>query len=281
MTDHDPRQPAPQAPDALHAPAAPAAGGAAGADAAARALADGALVAAMRRGEGAAFREFLRRFQPLLAHHARTLGWAPELADDAVADVLGDAALRLAAPGARPPRSLAAYLVAALHNRARNAHRDGDRAARRRAVASEDGPGRDALPALCSEASARATHGPAWEPAPLAPPLDRLARALVDGLEEDERALLAWMAHRVPHRDIARWLGIGHAAATKRAERLRARLRTRARRHLDELDGDEREALLRFFRRAGAGAADVVSLADDRRAPRGAGVPGREDPLHA
>lgn len=220
--------------------------------AAARALGDAALVDAMRRGDAAALREFLLRFEPLLEHHAHRLGASGGERDDLVGETLEDAALALIAPNASTPRSLPAYLVRALRNRLLNARRG----ARGQALARVREPvARDALVAdegLCSESSLRASAGPGWEPPRPSRPVAALAAALLDDLSDDERVLLVWVSHHVPYREIAQWLGLGYAAVGKRVERLRARLRARADLHLASLDDADRGALEALFSRAGS-----------------------------
>lgn len=219
---------------------------------AARALGDAALVDAMRRGDASALREFLLRFEPLLEHHAHRLGASGIERDDLVGETLEDAALALVAPNATTPRSLPAYLVAALRNRLLNARRG----ARGAAVARVREPSaREAMPSdegLCSESSLRASAGPGWEPPRPSRPVAALASALFDDLSEDERVLLVWVSHHVPYREIAQWLGVGYAAVGKRVERLRARLRARADVHLASLNDADRAAVEALFTRAGS-----------------------------
>ena len=207
----------------------------------------------MRRGEAPAFRDFLLRFGPLLLEHTRRLGIPTAERDGYVVEVLGDAATGLAVGAVRPPRSLAAYLVTALRHRVLNAERGRTRRERlAHAAAGEGEPDRERVVApACSEHAIRSSRGPDWDGTPLPCALARLAVALDERLSEPERLLLVWVSHRVPHRQIARWLGISHAAAAQRVWRLRERLRRAALEHAAETRGDERAELERFFRRAG------------------------------
>ena len=236
----------------------------------ARALGDGALVEAMRRGDTSALREFLLRFEPLLDHHAHRLGASGGERDDLVGETLEDAALALVVPNAATPRSLPAYLVASLRNRILNSRRTAGGARRVRESALGDRP--SAGDALCSESSQRASAGPGWEPPRPSRAVASLASALLDDLSDDERLLLVWVSHHVPYREIASWLGIGYAAVGKRVERLRARLRARADLHLAASSDAERRALETLFTRAGPLAPRMPPSAPVRpvRVPSGA-----------
>ena len=134
---------------------------------------------------------------------------------------------------------------------------------RERYATDAGGGGERALHDAASEDAIRRSFGPAWEGVPRSPAIDRLARAVEQGLSDDERLLLAWLAARVPQRQIAAWLGVGHGAVRVRVTRLRARLRDSALRHAYRLDGEERRELDRFFRRidiAVAGPSDSRQL---------------------
>lgn len=267
---------------------------------------DAQLVAGMRAGREAAYAEFVRRWQPLLSDAARRLGLAPDDGDDLVADVLVEAATAFGS-GRAAPRAMGAYLTTALRNRARNHWRDEARRRAREAAAyaaatgdagalevagvaeaTADGHGADGAPSAdgvrrmtghaAGYAGSRAAAARVREPAapavpddsPLAPPpLARLAEALTRGLSRDERLLLVWSGHHVPHRTIAEWLGSTPGAVGKRLERLRARLRRAALAHLEDVPAAERALLVRFLRRADVGGTGDVP--DD---PSGAGPNG-------
>lgn len=239
-------------------------------DLAARALGDAALVDAMRRGDNGALREFLIRFEPLLEHHAHRLGASGGERDDLVGDTLEDAALALLAPDATTPRSIPAYLVTSLRNRLLNSRRVSGGVRRVRECAANGAAIAD--DALCSESSQRASAGPAWEPPRPSRAIASLAGVLLEDLSEEERVLLVWVSHHVPYREIALWLGIGYAAVGKRVERLRARLRARADRHIAAASDAERRALETLFTRAGSPAARQPLLTSPRatRVPSGA-----------
>lgn len=230
-----------------------------------RALGDAALLEAMRRGEEAAFREFIVRFERQLDLHARRLGLVGGERRTIVAETLDDAALTLIIPGRATPRSLPAYLVIALRNRLRNELRNRTRS-RVREEHSGDAAAEDTDGSLLySEGTRRDSAGPAWEPAITSPTVVALSAALVGDLTEEERVLLVWVSHHVPYREIAAWLDVGYAAVGKRVERLRARLRARAEQHLESLPDAERAKLLVLLARGGvSGRLDPVPAAVPR-----------------
>ena len=238
----------------------------------------------MRRADELAFREFVLRFRPYLLDAAARAGAPAGERDALVADVLVDACARLADDRHPAPRTLAAYLGTALRNRWRNVCR-GERRRHARdvdALAAEvaDAADEGAVPSLGSEWSRQASRGPDDDPVPLHPALAALAAALTGELRDDEeRLVLAWLGHHVPQRIIADWLGVSYAAASKRVERLRHRLRRAALAHAASLDDAERRVLLAFFRRADGNDAPPPAL-DGTRAPRrvrAAGAPAPPD----
>jgi DNA-binding CsgD family transcriptional regulator len=104
---------------------------------------------------------------------------------------------------------------------------------------------------VCSEASIRASAGPAAEPPPLSPVLERLSRVVDAGITAEERQLLRWVSASIPQRLIAEWLGVTHNAVRVRVLRLRDRLMDIALRADGPWSPGEREALYDFFRRSG------------------------------
>lgn len=242
---------------------------------------DDTLVALMQQGDERAYTEFVRRWQPLLTDAARRLGFSPDDADDLVADVLVEVATAFGA-GREAPRTMASYLVTALRNRARNHWRNEERRRAREAAVREElepaasghSSGEDAVREYPAPDHTRArvvregTVPSAVAEAPrAAPPLLRLAQALTRGLSREERLLLIWAGHRVPHRTIAEWLGSNPGAVSKRIERLRTRLQRAAEEHLKDVSETERAAILRVIRR-GEPAWANVSTPDGRRGVR-------------
>jgi RNA polymerase sigma-70 factor (ECF subfamily) len=234
-----------------------------------RALDDRALVLALRAGDKRAIDELVERHRPWLLRQARRAGLAPDDADDVVIELLAHAAARLGDWRVRIPDSLAAWLAAALRNRIINARRGRGRL--ERALRDAADPDEAVVAGACSEATLRASRGPAWDPPAPPPELERLARALLDGLGEEERLLVLWDHHRIPRRTIAAWLGIGHEAAKQRIRRLRLRLRALARRHAATLPEQERRALARHL------GATLIGADDTHDAPAAAMPAGRED----
>lgn len=207
--------------------------------------ADAALVAAMRRDDRGALEAFHVRFAPLLARCLRAWGAPPEVADDVAGDVLTDVALALLRHTTPVPRSLAAYLLTALR------HRLGARARARDASAGDD-DGAEADAGGCSEHARRGAAGPAWAPPAAHPAVAALVAHLEAPLRDDERQLLAWLAHHVPLRTVATWLGVPYDTACKRAQRLRARLRRRAAAYVAARPPDERRQLDALLARGAA-----------------------------
>lgn len=228
------------------------------------AMGDPALVAALRCEDEGALREFFVRFRPGLLLAARSLRVDPGERDALVDDCLADVAVHLITSDTPPPRSLPAYLARSLRNRVLNAARTRTRAERRLGDASTASPDNgDALAACCSEHALRTSTGPA-EAVDLSPSLQRLAAALEAPLDREERLLVVWMSHLVPHAEIAGWLGVAPKSAAKRIERLRERLQLVALRHLELTDGDERRELLAFLGRAALGPGAAARLAGIR-----------------
>jgi RNA polymerase sigma factor (sigma-70 family) len=207
----------------------------------------------MRRDDAVAIREFYRRFTPLLWKIARQAHVQPALRDDVVTDCLTDSALHLMQSTVATPANLAGYLVAALRHRLVNDRRSARRRTSTGSAAVWTGDGEGVVREVCSEASIRASAGPAAEAPPLSPLLARLSRVIDAGLSDDERQMLRWVSASIPQRLIAEWLGITHNAARARVLRLRERLFDLA------LKGDaawtprQREELYEFFRRSGLG----------------------------
>ena len=218
------------------------------------ALSDRELIDAMRTRDTAAIVEFMRRFQRLAIVHAERLGVRSEDRRSWASEALYEIALVLCRRDTPVPRAPTAYLATAFRRREMAAYRQ--RMVRegleRGAAAETAGVDERALLGTCSQASIRATYGPAWEPAVLPPVLERLVSTLDEGVSAEERELLSWVGRRVPYSTIAEWLGINRSAAVKRVTRLRARLIEAAMRFGDSLDGSDRAEFVRFLRRTGA-----------------------------
>jgi DNA-directed RNA polymerase specialized sigma24 family protein len=150
--------------------------------------------------------------------------------------------------------------VRGLRNRVLNDMRARGRLARRVEAgsgASDGGGGSDeaAVDGCSSEYVRRISAGPeAQEAVGMAPAVERLAAVLDAAMTADERVVATWLANGVTQRQIAAWLGVSDAAASKRVSRLRARLRVVAARHAAGAEAGDRRILAGFLRRAGHGA---------------------------
>ena len=242
-----------------------------------RATNDAALVAAMRKGNYEALREFYARFEPLLARFAARAGVSTDAWEEDAHDVLGDVVLALLEhhrPGrARSEvRDIHAYIQRAFRNRLLSATRGAARREQRdaSAVSSAAETGERMVLSTCSESSVRASAAESdAAQSHISPAIARLAHVIDAELSASERQMLTWVSHDVPMREIASWLEISYAAAKVRLSRTRSRMRQRALRHVNECEGEERAELLDFFRRsAGAGRgvhASGEGIAADRQ----------------
>ena len=218
-----------------------------------RALADAALVDAMRDGIPEAWFEFDARFRPLLDHYARRIGIPRWDASVCITEVLDDEALALVDGARGVPQHLSAYLVRALRNRFLEVKRAAERRRRRHATAADAiAEHEGVIIGLMSEHARRSSEAPrvAEERTP-AQGIARLGMLLAAKLTADERQMLAWVGACVPHRVIAEWLGISREAAKKRISRLCGRLRPLAETLARDLPPNERREIQELLRRAG------------------------------
>ena len=229
-----------------------------GAPATRAAATDYDLVVALVDGGASAFERFVERFHRILFEYARREGVRPSESDELVSETLGDVAMRFMTARAALPRNPRMYLLAAFRRRLINHRRSHLRRQRVVAEAARDAMGdcvyadESDVVVGCSEHLVRECRGPDWEKPSLPSVLERLADHLTEALTEDERHLLVGVAENVPQRVIAGWLGISHALARKRLERLRSRLLDAAMRRSNGLPPDDARELDRFFRRCGA-----------------------------
>jgi DNA-directed RNA polymerase specialized sigma24 family protein len=232
---------------------------------------DRALVMAMRAGDSPAVAEFYRRFRPVLVLAAGRLPAAVSDRETLIEDTLTDAAIYLIAGRSPVPMSVAGYLVRGLRNRVLNDLRARGRLARRVEAATTDGDGtggesggngESAAHACGSEYGRRISAGPDGPHAVgVAPAVARLAAVLDAAMTADDRVMATWLANGVTQRQIAEWLGLTDAAASKRVSRLKARLRGVAARHAAGAEAADRRVLAGFLRRAG----HVASLMTPKR----------------
>ena len=227
---------------------------------------DQELIERMRRNETLAFHELFWRFQTLLVRYAKLFGVQPALREETVVETLNDAAVTLMKYSTRIPRSLVAYLVSSVRHRVGASARSARRVAEGEREFNDELDSADVLARSSSEASLRASRGPWGEASVLSPALERLASALDEGLTEEERMILDWVARWVPQRVIAEWVGMSHGALRIRVWRLRERLREAAVVYADHLSPAERLELKDFFRRTAMLRREDV--ADSTPAPR-------------
>jgi RNA polymerase sigma factor (sigma-70 family) len=220
-------------------------------EASAESWSDQELLQRMRHDEALAIREFYRRFSPALWKLARQAHLQPALRDDAVTDCLSDAAIHLMQPTAAVPANLTGYLVAMFRHRLANDRRATQRRTATGTAAAWLSDGERVVREVVSEASIRASAGPAAEAPPLSPVLERLSRIIDAGITDAERQILRWVSASIPQRLIAEWLGITHNAARVRVLRLRERLIELALRDAGPWRPGERQELYEFFRRSG------------------------------
>jgi RNA polymerase sigma factor (sigma-70 family) len=244
---------------------------------------DQELLQRMRHDEALAIREFYRRFAPALWKLARQVHVQPALRDDVVTDCLSDAAIHLMQATAAMPANLTGYLIATFRHRLANDRRASKRRAATGTAAAWAGDGERVVREACSEASLRASAGPAAEAPALSPVLERLSRVIDAGITDEERQILRWVSASIPQRLIAEWLGITHNAARVRVLRLRERLIDVALRDAGPWRSGEREELYEFFRRSGLSERAKRAVAESRaeaapeRSRRGAGRKSRQD----
>jgi RNA polymerase sigma factor (sigma-70 family) len=231
---------------------------------------DQEIIAGVQRGESGAFARFIERYHRLLLDYARRAGVPAADRDELVGELLDDVALQLMMRGATLPENPRQYLLSALRHRLLNSKRARERRDRVVSEAVRDAygiaeSGGAHVAAGCSEASIRASRGPAWEQTRLPPVLERLSAKLDESLRPDERQLLVAVAENIPQREIAEWLGVSYVVARKRLERLRARLTDVAMRYTNSLEPDDARELQRFFRRCRAriGASLLSQGPDD------------------
>lgn len=217
------------------------------------AVSDRALVEALRSARGDAVDEFIRRFEPLVARHARRLRIPAAERADWVVDLLYDVAITIVRGHTAAPRHLGAYVGGACRQRVREQlTRDAAyQAGVQDALEEIDSAAQATVAGLCSEDALRTARDPRWEPPPLSPVLLRLVSAIEEGITDEEHMVLRWLAAQISYTRIAEWLGISRPAAVSRIQRLRARLIESALRFGTALDRAERTEFMRFLRRTG------------------------------
>jgi DNA-directed RNA polymerase specialized sigma24 family protein len=195
------------------------------------------LVAAMRRGVGAAFTEVFRRFAPLLTGMARRKKVPIDAREGLVTEYLEDALIQVYR-GGRAPTALGPYLAAGFRRRLVSAWRSRTtEEARQQQLDCADSRGNERIVAEgLSEYAVRTAQGPERSDqgedrddhdAPITEqraPRAGLARALAAAMTQEELRLMGQVAERYPQREIAAAFGMTPIATRVRIHRLRERL---------------------------------------------------------
>ena len=241
-----------------------------------RALTDAGVIAAMRQGDSWAWGEFGVRFEPLLLAYARRIGIPADVRRERVLDLLADEGMRLAEGRSVVPAQLPTYLAKALRHRYLNERRStARRAAAYKAAAFDSHPGEaldgsDAkhrspngaqrsgsvqeplITYVCSEGALRDALGPEGNPQTANHAVEAVVAYIRRHLTDEEQQILGWDERRIPHRQIADWLGVSYDAATKRIWRLKQRLQGFVADYCARVSTtEERRELERQFRHAG------------------------------
>lgn len=233
---------------------------------------DGELVAAMRRGIPGALQEFIERYHRLVILVGGSNHIPADEREHWAEERLHHIALRLM-DQREVPSSLRAYVVMWCVRCA--LARDRDQRARRHieseqtldlAGVSPHGRSESVLSATASEGSIRDAAGPVSDPALLPVALERLVSAMQEGLTEEERRLLSWVAQRISYTTIAAWLKEPRSTVVSRVTRLRARLLEAAYRYTWWLDRADHAEVLKFFRRTGVFSEAELDMLEQRRA---------------
>jgi DNA-directed RNA polymerase specialized sigma24 family protein len=213
------------------------------------AVTEHALLDAMCRGDALAWATYDARFRPILEAYARRTKIPTGDWPTCVAEVLEDEGLRLSQPGVTRPVSLGAYLIAAVRHRYLRLKRSDLCRQRNQSAASEDCSGEWVVTSLCSEDALRRSAG-VHADSITSNAIQRLSIDLRRALTAEEEAILVWVGERVPHSEIAKWLGISYDACTKRIWRLCRRLRSETTARRAHYSAAEQRELDRFMRRA-------------------------------
>ena len=233
---------------------------------------DAELLAAMRGGVESAIDEFIDRYHRIVFLSARTHHIPPDERAHWAEQLLHDLALWLM-ERTETPTSLEALVATCSKRRALARQRD---LKARRRIEGENtvelhgvdihGRHEHAVSTTTSQGSIEDAAGPSWEPSPLPVSLERLVSAMEEGLSEDERQLLSWIAQRISFTTIATWLGQPRSTVVSRVTRLRGRLLDAAYRYSCWLDRTGHAEVLKFFRRTGVFRDEELDMLEQRRA---------------
>jgi hypothetical protein len=191
-------------------------------------------------------------YAPLLRDEAKKMSVPIGERNQLVDTVLDDVVLHLAEV-TLPPRQLTTYVVGALRNRVRSAHRDSERSrASDESRYGEYGDTHERIVAEChSEYGMRVSRAPDSESASsLRIAIKKLADRSACELSKEELILMVGVGRDIPVRDLAEQLGVTYVAARVKITRLRERFVRLAIQYVTTLEPNERREIERFFRRA-------------------------------
>lgn len=191
-------------------------------------------------------------YAPLLRDQAKKMSVAIGERNQLVDTVLDDVVLHLVEV-AIPPRELTTYIVGALRNRVRSAHRDSQRArSNDEGRYFEYGDTEEKIVGEChSEYGIRASRSmDADEESPLRSAIKKLADMSASELSSDELILMVGVSREIPVRDLAEQLGLTYVAARVKISRLRDRFVQLAIQYVETLASAERREIERFLGRA-------------------------------
>lgn len=217
---------------------------------------DAQLVAAMRRGTGAAFAEVFRRFAPMLTAMARRRQVPDADREAIVTEYLEDTLLKLAADRRRAPSPLGPYLATGFRRRLISLWRQRTAAEEREQQLGDSmSEGERVVAESLSTYAAHAATGGGEETSdesdqvidPLAQARFQLARTLASTMTPEERRIMGHVAERYPQREIAAAFGIAPTAMRVRIHRIRERLVAAAAQYIGDLPVADGIRLARFL----------------------------------
>lgn len=198
------------------------------------------LLAAVKRSDPRALREFLDRYFPLAQRIVRKLGVGPDNVREVAMTVLDDILVGLTGPGSLRIGDIEAYIVIAARNHVLSErNRDQSRKNGQEETRIADLPDGDIEMLISSRSPDCSTT------------IERVYAKAIERLTPAECELLAYMTEWVPPRVIADWLKIEHGTARQRIFRLKQDLRRNVLREVNVLPTDERKRMQALLKRAG------------------------------
>jgi hypothetical protein len=192
-------------------------------------------------------------YAPLLRDQAKKMSVPIGERNQLVDTVLDDVVLHLVEV-TLPPRELTSYIVGALRNRVRIAHRNSERArSNDEGRYGEYSDTEERIVAEChSEYGVRASRSLDSDvESSLRTAIKKLAHRSASELSREELILMVGVSREIPVRDLAEQLGVTYVAARVKISRLRERFIRLAIQYVTKLEPNERREIERFFRRAG------------------------------